>query len=191
MKIGKRRKAERMPMGKLTKKNLPWIYLFILPSFAVFLLFYLWPIVSAIATSFTRWNGFTSPEWNNFANYLRLFRQESFWIAIGNLLAWSLIAGNGACRLCRAGCPRFLPPSAGLEICARGLHGAERDLHGGMGHDLPVCVQQRFRPPERHYPGFVLALTSIGSFSRRRPSGPSPLPGCFTLWSARWWYWPI
>lgn len=94
MKIGKRRKAERMPMGKLTKKNLPWIYLFILPSFAVFLLFYLWPIVSAIATSFTRWNGFTSPEWNNFANYLRLFRQESFWIAIGNLLAWSLIAAT-------------------------------------------------------------------------------------------------
>lgn len=87
-------RAKREPMGKLARRNLPWIYLFVLPSIAMFLLFYLWPIVSAIATSFTKWNGFTKPEWNGLNNYLRLFRQESFWIAIRNLLLWSALAAT-------------------------------------------------------------------------------------------------
>ena len=81
-------------MGKLERKRLPWIYLFILPSVAVFLLFYLWPIVSAIATSFTKWNGFTVPEFNGLENYIRLFQQGSFQISIKNLLWWCVIAST-------------------------------------------------------------------------------------------------
>ena len=88
------KRAKHMPMGKLERKNLPWIYLFVLPSIAMFLLFYLWPIVSAIATSFTKWNGFTAPEWNGLNNYVRLLRQESFWISIRNLLGWSALAAT-------------------------------------------------------------------------------------------------
>lgn len=88
------KRAKHMPMGKLERKNLPWIYLFVLPSIVMFLLFYLWPIVSAIATSFTKWNGFTAPEWNGLNNYMRLLRQESFWISIRNLLGWSALAAT-------------------------------------------------------------------------------------------------
>ena len=88
------KRAKHMPMGKLERKNLPWIYLFVLPSIAMFLLFYLWPIVSAIATSFTKWNGFTAPEWNGLNNYVRLLRQESFCISIRNLLGWSALAAT-------------------------------------------------------------------------------------------------
>lgn len=88
------KKGKRMTMGKLERKRLPWIYLFVLPSIAIFLLFYLWPIVSAIATSFTKWNGFTTPKFNGVNNYLRLFRQESFWLSIRNLLGWSALAAT-------------------------------------------------------------------------------------------------
>ncbi|MCI9151411.1 MAG: sugar ABC transporter permease [Lachnospiraceae bacterium] len=88
------KKGKYMSMGRLERKRLPWIYLFVLPSIAIFLLFYLWPIVSAIATSFTKWNGFTTPEFNGINNYLRLFRQESFWLSIRNLLGWSALAAT-------------------------------------------------------------------------------------------------
>lgn len=88
------KKIKREPMGKLERKKLPWIYLFILPSIIVFLMFYLWPIVSAIATSFTKWNGFTVPEFNGLNNYIRLFKQESFLIAIKNLLGWCLLGAT-------------------------------------------------------------------------------------------------
>lgn len=90
----KKIKKERTSMGKLERKQLPWIYLFILPSIAIFILFYLWPIISAIITSFTKWNGFSAPEFNGIDNYLRLFHQNSFWISIRNLLAWGILGAT-------------------------------------------------------------------------------------------------
>ena len=78
----------------LERKNLKWIYLFLIPSAIVFIFFYLIPIVTVIATSFTRWNGFTAPEWVGLQNYVRLFGMSSFQISFRNVLVWSLIAGT-------------------------------------------------------------------------------------------------
>lgn len=75
-------------------KNYIWIYLFILPTFIIFLMFYLVPIVTVFVTSFTDWDGFNAPKWNNFENYLRLFRASSFKESLFNLLGWSAIAAT-------------------------------------------------------------------------------------------------
>ena len=76
----------------MERRRFGWIYLFLLPTLTLFVLFYLVPIVTVLLTSFTRWDGFSSPVFNGINNYLRLFRQGSFKIALKNLLYWSMIA---------------------------------------------------------------------------------------------------
>lgn len=78
--------------SKLARRNLPMIYLFLAPTLILFILFYVWPILSVVGTSFTKWNGFTAPQWVGFRNYIRLFSQDSFLISLNNILLWSLIA---------------------------------------------------------------------------------------------------
>lgn len=68
------------------------IYLFLLPTMILFALFYLMPIITVLFTSFTKWDGFSAPQFIGVKNYLRLFRQSSFLISLRNLLNWSLIA---------------------------------------------------------------------------------------------------
>ena len=81
-------------INKLERRNLPWIYAFLAPTLLMFLMFYLWPILTVIHTSFTRWNGMTSPEWIGLANYRRLVSLKSFVISLKNLGLWALIAGT-------------------------------------------------------------------------------------------------
>lgn len=82
----------RMPVSKLEKKNYKWIYLFLLPSVAIFLVFYFVPILSVLYTSFTKWDGFNNPTWIGLANYTKMFRNSTFLISLRNLLMWSVIA---------------------------------------------------------------------------------------------------
>ena len=91
-KKGKLPKSFRV--SKLERKNYKWIYAFLLPSLAVFLLFYLVPIVTIFATSFTSWDGFHAPVFIGIRNYVQMFKDSSFRIALKNLLIWSLIAGT-------------------------------------------------------------------------------------------------
>jgi raffinose/stachyose/melibiose transport system permease protein len=79
-------------ISKLERRNLPWIYAFLAPTLIMFLMFYLWPILTVIFTSFTRWNGMTSPQWAGLVNYRRLFGMKSFLISLKNLGLWALIA---------------------------------------------------------------------------------------------------
>ena len=74
------------------RKNLLWIYLFMLPSLVIFLMFYLVPIITVVTTSFTKWDGFNSPVFTGFTNYMRLFNSSLFIESLLNLLGWSLIA---------------------------------------------------------------------------------------------------
>jgi len=77
---------------RLERRSLPWIYAFLAPTLIMFLMFYLWPILTVIYTSFTRWNGMTSPEWVGVVNYQRLFGMKSFLFSLRNLGLWALIA---------------------------------------------------------------------------------------------------
>ena len=77
----------------MERKNYRWIYLFLLPSVIVFLAFYLQPIITVFITSFTKWDGFNSPQFIGFRNYLDMFSNDGFKSAFKNLLLWSVIAG--------------------------------------------------------------------------------------------------
>lgn len=83
-----------MKISRLEKKDYKWIYLFLLPSIAIFLLFYLVPILTVILTSFTKWDGFNKPMFIGFKNYINMFQSKSFLISLKNLLLWSVIAGT-------------------------------------------------------------------------------------------------
>ncbi len=76
------------------RRELGWIYAFLLPSLVIFLAFYLVPIVSVIITSFTKWDGFNAPAFIGIANYTRLFQNAQFQQSLGNLLLWALIAAT-------------------------------------------------------------------------------------------------
>jgi len=79
---------------KLGRRNLPWIFVFILPTLIMFFLFYFWPIVEVFYTSLTKYRGYGLPsaEWAGFSNFARLFGMDSFLISLQNIGLWSLIA---------------------------------------------------------------------------------------------------
>lgn len=83
-----------MKLDKLGRKNLPWVYLFILPSVVVFLTFYVIPILTVFVTSLTRWDGYNPPTYQGFRNYALLLSRSVFLISLRNLLWWSVIAGT-------------------------------------------------------------------------------------------------
>lgn len=84
----------KVEISKLEKRNYKWIYLFLLPSLLIFLVFYLEPIVTVFYTSLTKWDGFNSPSFIGFENYITMFQNSAFLISLKNLIAWSVIAGT-------------------------------------------------------------------------------------------------
>lgn len=72
--------------------ELCWIYLFLLPSVAIFVMFYLIPIIQVLFTSLTTWDGFNPPKFNGIDNYIRVFQNAQFLLSLKNLLWWSVIA---------------------------------------------------------------------------------------------------
>lgn len=59
----------------------PLIYsLFVIPAFALFLAFFIYPIFTAIQNSFTSWNGISKHiSYIGFDNYVTAFKDASFW----------------------------------------------------------------------------------------------------------------
>lgn len=78
--------------GRLDRKFFPWVYLFLVPTFVVFFLFYAEPIWVLVRSSFTQWDGFNDPKPIGFQNYIKLITNSTSSISLKNLLYWSLIA---------------------------------------------------------------------------------------------------
>lgn len=78
--------------GKLERKNFKWIYLFLLPTVVIFVMFYVQPIATMLYTSFTKWDGFNSPTFNGVRNYVRLVTNSAAAASMRNLVLWSIIA---------------------------------------------------------------------------------------------------
>jgi raffinose/stachyose/melibiose transport system permease protein len=74
------------------KSNRIWIVIFLVPAIIMFLLVYLGPLVTVIATSLTRWNGFNAPEFIGFKHYVDLFQSSQFRSALWNTVRWGLFA---------------------------------------------------------------------------------------------------
>ena len=85
-------KSSRRKVSKLQKANYKWCYLFLLPTIAIFCMFYLLPIGQVLITSFTKWDGFNAPVFNGLTNYINMVNSSGFLIALKNLIWWCVIA---------------------------------------------------------------------------------------------------
>ena len=66
--------------------------MFLVPITAVFIMFYLVPILTVFVTSLTKWDGFNAPDFIGIVNFRRLFGLQSFRISLRNLAGWGLLA---------------------------------------------------------------------------------------------------
>lgn len=66
-------------------KNKKIIALFVIPGMLVYVIFFLWPILSTFYYSAFEWNGYSDMIFTGFDNYLRLFKDRSFETGIKNI----------------------------------------------------------------------------------------------------------
>jgi ABC-type sugar transport system permease subunit len=67
-------------------------YLFILPFFLMFFIFGLYPLLYALALSFTRWHGAGVPKFIGMNNYTFLLQDDTFWTSLSNsVVMWLLV----------------------------------------------------------------------------------------------------
>lgn len=83
---------KRKKYGRLERKNFKWVYLFLLPTLVLFVLFYVQPIFVTFFTSFTKWDGVNDATYIGLTNYKRIITNSSASAAFKNLIYWSLIA---------------------------------------------------------------------------------------------------
>lgn len=130
-----------MKASSLERRNYKWIVLFLLPSFLVFLFFYLQPILSIFLTSFTKYDGFNSPRFVGLQNYIQLFwagilsafHEESFFVVSH--------CHNSSCGFRNDSCFCFVSKAEGLEIHQSGFYGTQCDFRSSLGFDLSLHFQ--------------------------------------------------
>jgi raffinose/stachyose/melibiose transport system permease protein len=66
--------------------------LYLLPAFAVYGVFFLWPTFQMVRLSFFHWDGVTVGSSAGFANYTRLSADPLFWTALTNTATWTAAA---------------------------------------------------------------------------------------------------
>jgi multiple sugar transport system permease protein/cellobiose transport system permease protein len=70
-----------------------WVaYTYISPFFILFAIFGAFPILYSFVLSFQQWNGISPPQWIGFENYVRLFQDRLFWLAMWNTIFIGIIA---------------------------------------------------------------------------------------------------
>lgn len=74
----------------MTKELGAW--LFVLPHFALFLLFIMIPLVINIGISFFNWSLLGKKVFIGVDNFVRIFKDEQFWLAVKNTVIFALIS---------------------------------------------------------------------------------------------------
>lgn len=69
-----------------------WAYLFIAPSFILICVLNLWPILQTLWFSLNKIKGFQTPEWNGIQNYIEVFQNEEFAMALKNTVIYTVIS---------------------------------------------------------------------------------------------------
>jgi raffinose/stachyose/melibiose transport system permease protein len=75
-----------------SKSETTGIVLFILPALILFGLFFLYPVVSVILVSFTKWDGISAPVFTGLRNYRLLFEDPVFIRSVKNNGIWAFLA---------------------------------------------------------------------------------------------------
>jgi raffinose/stachyose/melibiose transport system permease protein len=73
-------------------RNTKWIILFLAPVVVLIAAFFVYPIVFLIALSFMEWNGIQPPSFVGIDNFLSVFSESVFHMAVRNNLIWALSA---------------------------------------------------------------------------------------------------
>ena len=69
-------------------------YLFLAPFFIMFGVFWVWPILSSVYYSLTKWDGMSPPRFIGIGNYLALAESADFTVAVWNtVFAWVVYEG--------------------------------------------------------------------------------------------------
>jgi multiple sugar transport system permease protein len=68
-----------------------WALLFITPTVAGLYIFFLYPMLSAVYISLTKWNHLTRPEFIGIANYIRLFNDKEILREVFNTLFFVIV----------------------------------------------------------------------------------------------------
>lgn len=76
--------------AKSRRSGRPIAYL--LPAFAVYAVFFLYPAFQLLRLSFLRWDGVTPPQTAGIDNYTRLVQDPLFWAAFRNTVMWTAAA---------------------------------------------------------------------------------------------------
>lgn len=70
-----------------------WVaYVYISPFYILFLIFGAFPILFSFYLSFQQWNGISPMQWVGLENYVRLFQDRLFWLALKNTLWIGIVA---------------------------------------------------------------------------------------------------
>lgn len=72
----------------MSKKESVISYLFVLPAFALVVVFLLVPMIQNIYYSFFEWDGISKPVFTGFGNYTSLFKDANFLVSFRNTLIW-------------------------------------------------------------------------------------------------------
>lgn len=136
------KKATRIKAGRIQRANYKWIYLFLLPTIVIFAMFYLMPIAQVFVTSFTKWDGFNAPKFNGLTNYINLFTNSSFLIALKEPALVVRDCPDAARRLRHIGRFCTVPAPPRLEVHPYSVHDPQRHQCGGLGDDLQIHFQQ-------------------------------------------------
>jgi len=67
-------------------------FCFLLPAFAVYLIFMGYPLARTFYMSTMRWDGFNAMAFIGLDNYREIFSDATFWLALGNTLYFSFIS---------------------------------------------------------------------------------------------------
>ena len=69
-----------------------WVAVFLFPALTIFGLLYMAPLITALVSSFSRWNGFGPMKFHGLYNYIEIFKDPDFHNALLNTLKWALFA---------------------------------------------------------------------------------------------------
>jgi ABC-type sugar transport system permease subunit len=83
--------SKRSTLWREIRRN--WVaYVYISPFYILFAIFGAFPILFSLYLSFQQWNGISEMQWIGLENYVRLFQDRMFWVALWNTLVIGVVA---------------------------------------------------------------------------------------------------
>lgn len=85
------RPARRDSLWREIRRN--WVaYVYISPFYILFAIFGAFPILFSLYLSLQQWNGISAMQWVGLENYVRLFQDRLFWLALWNTVYIGIVA---------------------------------------------------------------------------------------------------